>query len=130
MFAPRPQTHQVSRHYSLQTTSKKNQDKENSNANALPSKTPSRAGVGKMLIPNTAAASRVGLGGGGGGGKGGMVGHGQLDNGKGKGKGKEVDDIGKSNSHHFSLEALKPCRFAALWSCRCGCRCKVQARYI
>lgn len=87
MFAPRPQTHQISRHYSSQTTSKKNQDKENSNA--LPSKTPSRAGIGKMLAPNTAAASRVGLGPGnpGAGGKGGNLGQ---DGGKGKGK--EVND--------------------------------------
>lgn len=82
MFVTRPQTHQIPRHYH-QTTTKKNQDKENSNA--LPSKTPSRAGVGKMLAPNTAAASRIGLGGG----KGGNV-----QGGDGKGKGKEMDDIG------------------------------------
>lgn len=45
-----------------------------------------------MLIPNTAAAPRHGLGGG----KGGTVGQGQGQQDGGKGKGKEVDDIGKS----------------------------------
>lgn len=90
MFAPRPQTHTIPRHYHLHTTAKKNQNQNKENAgsttagNGLPSKTPSRAGmgVGKMLAPNTAAPARMGLGGKGGG---------------GKGKGKEVDDIGESS---------------------------------
>lgn len=83
MFVPRPQTTHVPRSYTTQTTRKTlNKDKEN--ANALPSKTPSRAvGAGKMLVPNTA---RVGLGAKSVGGK---------NTEGGKGKGKEVDDIGK-----------------------------------
>lgn len=98
MYAPRPQTHQIPRHYTHTATIKKSQllrDKENTNANAnvnagLPSKTPSRAalGAGKMLAPNTTA--RVGLGGAGAGGK--------QAAGPNKGKGKEgvMDDIGMS----------------------------------
>jgi hypothetical protein len=83
MFVPRPQTTHVPPSYTTQTTRKTlNKDKEN--ANALPSKTPSRAvGAGKMLVPNTA---RVGLGAKSVGGK---------NTEGGKGKGKEVDDIGK-----------------------------------
>lgn len=89
MYAPRPQTHQIPRHYNQQATLKKNQNKEN--ANALPSKTPSRAGIGKMLAPNTAIAARTGFG------PGGKMGPGEsmMRGGEnGKGKGKEVDDIG------------------------------------
>lgn len=113
MFVPRPQTHQISRHYSSHdgmnsttgnanatATGKKNKNKENTNA-GLPTKTPSRAGVGKMLAPNTAAPgarTRVGLGPGGK-----SVGRDQA--GGDKGKGKEVDDIGEPphHLHHYPV---------------------------
>ena len=60
MFAssqPLTHTHPSHRIHASQTTSKKNTNKEN--ANALPSKTPSRAGPSK-LIPST--STRLGLG--------------------------------------------------------------------
>jgi hypothetical protein len=74
MFA-RPQTAHAPRHYSINTT-KKTLNKDKENAGALPSKTPSRGGLGKMLVPNTTFGRTVGK---------------EL----GKGKGKDTDDIGE-----------------------------------
>lgn len=102
MYAPRPQTHQIPRHYTsnptgtIHRTSHRNTEKEN--ANALPSKTPSRAaGGGKAVSLAPGTGVRMGLGAktvgrdrnvlGGGGGGSGVVG--------GKGKGKEGDEIGE-----------------------------------
>lgn len=55
MFASRPQTTHLARHYTntAKKTGGRNVDKEN--AGALPSKTPSKGGLGRgMLVPNTA----------------------------------------------------------------------------
>jgi hypothetical protein len=115
MYAPRPQTHQISRHYTaftgaststtythnhLQTqTARKAQhgNKEKENAMGLPSKTPSRLGaksLGVSLGAKTVGRDRNVLG------QGGRSGPGAGEDegggkGKGKGKGKEGDDIGE-----------------------------------
>ncbi|WWC68873.1 uncharacterized protein I206_102809 [Kwoniella pini CBS 10737] len=88
MFAPRsthiPRTYSV---YQQPTTTKKNTNKEN--ANALPSRTPSRSG--KMAMGGPSTGMRMGLG---------IKTEGrdrnilmQQQNGGGKGKGKEGEDI-------------------------------------
>jgi hypothetical protein len=78
MYISRPQTTHVPRHYSSLNTIKKTQNKDKENAGALPSKTPSRAGKGGLLVPNTTRPlGRI---------------EGKVE---GKGKGKDVDDIGE-----------------------------------
>jgi hypothetical protein len=76
MFISRPQTTHVQRSFTTKKTGNRYVDKEN--AGALPSKTPSKGGLGMgkgMLVPNTARPL----------GK-------ARDEGKGKGK---EDDIGE-----------------------------------
>ncbi|WVQ94704.1 hypothetical protein IAU59_001784 [Kwoniella sp. CBS 9459] len=100
MFAPRsqhiPRTHSV---YHQPTTSKKNLNKENANANVFPSKTPSRPGKNAMGTGmGMGTAMRMGLGLktegrdrnvlGGGAGSGGQAGAGK---GKGKADGSDIE---------------------------------------
>lgn len=90
MFAHPATNHFARQTHGHMTTSKKNLNKENSNA--LPSKTPSRAGgVGGKALLGPATHARVGLapktvG------RDGNLGGGRMDDAKGKGK--EVDEIG------------------------------------